>query len=199
MQNTVLELFALRHSFYDISNKLPIKDNDVVQIITKALELYPSPFNSQSSRLMVLFNREHSHFWALVQQALLATAPKDKEEAIVKRIQSFADGYGTILYFIDKSIISKQEKQMPLYADDFMNWAYQSCAILQFMIWSALAEQNVGASLQHYNPLINNAIKKEYNLPDNLELVAQMPFGGINNIPKPHIVENIGDKIIIKK
>ena len=198
MQNTVLEFFVLRHSFYDLNNQIPVKDNILTQIITKSLELYPSPFNSQSSRLVVLFNREHSHFWSLVQQTLLATAPKDKEEAIVKRIQSFAAGYGTILYFIDKSIISKQEKQMPLYAADFMNWAFQSSAILQFMIWCTLAEKNIGANIQHYNPLINDTVKKAFNLNKNWELVAQMPFGGINNVPKPHIVENISEKIIIK-
>jgi predicted oxidoreductase (fatty acid repression mutant protein) len=198
MSSSILELFSKRHSFYDINNTPPIDAEDIIRIITKCLELYPSPFNSQSSRLMVLFNSEHSRFWALVQQTLLATAPKDKEEAVIKRIQSFATSYGTILYFIDKSIITNQEQQMPLYAENFMNWASQSSAILQFMIWSALAEQNIGASLQHYNPLIDKMVTEEYQIPSKWELVAQMPFGGIKSIPKLHQFENIDDKIIIK-
>lgn len=198
MPKSILELFVKRHSFYDINNAIPVDETEVIHIVTKCLELYPSPFNSQSSRLMLLLNSKHLHFWSRVEQLLLKTSPNDKIDAIQKRISSFTQGCGTILYFVDKSIITKQKQQMPLYAENFMNWAFQSSAILQFMIWSALAEQNIGASLQHYNPLIDKMVTEEYQLPSEWELVAQMPFGGINSIPKPHQFENIDDKIIIK-
>ncbi|MDR1959368.1 MAG: hypothetical protein LBQ54_10080 [Planctomycetaceae bacterium] len=35
----------------------------------------------------------------------------------------------------------------------------------------------MGASLQHYNPLIDEAVRKEWNLPESWQLIAQMPFG----------------------
>ena len=44
---------------------------------------------------------------------------------------------------------------------------------------TALAEQGIGASLQHYNPLIDDDIKKEFDLPAEWTLRAQMPFGSI--------------------
>ncbi|NFV72581.1 nitroreductase, partial [Clostridium botulinum] len=34
-----------------------------------------------------------------------------------------------------------------------------------------------GASLQHYNELIEEDVKKEWNIPNNWKLIAQMPFG----------------------
>ena len=37
----------------------------------------------------------------------------------------------------------------------------------------------MGASLQHYNPLIDDEVKKTFNLPLEWRLVAQMPFGSI--------------------
>ena len=37
--------------------------------------------------------------------------------------------------------------------------------------------QEVGASLQHYNPLIDDEVRKAWNLPGDWKLVAQMPFG----------------------
>ena len=49
--------------------------------------------------------------------------------------------------------------------------------MLQLAVWTALAEAGVGASLQHYNPLIDEQVKKEFNLPASWKLVAQMPFG----------------------
>lgn len=47
------------------------------------------------------------------------------------------------------------------------------------MIWLALSEQNIGASLQHYNPLIDNEVKMAFDLPEHWQLLAQMPFGSI--------------------
>lgn len=191
------DIFAKRHSFYEINQNIPCSKDDITEMILKALELYPSPFNSQSSRLFVLYQNEHEKFWNLVEQELLNTAAQDKKEAIKTRMASFSSGFGTILYFVDMSVVHAQEKAMPLYAENFKNWAIQSSAMLQFMIWSAFADNNIGASLQHYNPLIDQMVEKTFNTDKSWELVAQMPFGGIKTIPQPHIVENLTQKISI--
>lgn len=52
--------------------------------------------------------------------------------------------------------------------------------MLQLSVWSALRELNIGASLQHYNPVIDAKVKGIFNIPENYKLVAQMPFGGIS-------------------
>ncbi len=45
----------------------------------------------------------------------------------------------------------------------------------QFAVWTALAEHKVGASLQHYNPLVDAQTHKTWNLPESWKLRAQMP------------------------
>ena len=70
--------------------------------------------------------------------------------------------------------------------------------MLQFMIWSALAEKNIGASLQHYNPLIDNIIKKEFKINPEWKFVAQMPFGGIIETPSPHEVKRSKERLVIR-
>ena len=55
--------------------------------------------------------------------------------------------------------------------------------MVQFALWSMLSENLIGANLQHYNPLIDDAVKKEWNLPENWQLTAQMPFGNIKQPP----------------
>ena len=35
----------------------------------------------------------------------------------------------------------------------------------------------MGASLQHYNPLIDDEVRRVWNLSDDWKLIAQMPFG----------------------
>ena len=44
----------------------------------------------------------------------------------------------------------------------------------------ALAEKGVGASLQHYNPLIDDAVKARWGVPVEWALASQMVFGGIS-------------------
>ena len=40
-----------------------------------------------------------------------------------------------------------------------------------------LEDAGLGASLQHYNPLIDEAVAREWKLPASWKLTAQMPFG----------------------
>ena len=47
-----------------------------------------------------------------------------------------------------------QEKFAP-YAANFPVWANQANGMLQFTVWSALRELNIGANIQHYNPVID--------------------------------------------
>ena len=37
--------------------------------------------------------------------------------------------------------------------------------------------RRIGASLQHYNPLIDNEVREHWGLPGQWQLIAQMPFG----------------------
>lgn len=195
----ILDLFTKRHSFYEINSSLPINKDEVSETIRKALELYPSPFNSQSARIALLFDRHHADFWKIVEQTLLKSAPSEKAAAIQNKIASFAQGAGTLLFYIDKSVITAQEKDFPLYAIHFKNWGYQCNAILQFMIWSAFANRQIGANLQHYNPIIDDEVKATFHISEDWELVAQMPFGEIGQTPPPHTTDNLDEKLIILK
>ena len=47
----------------------------------------------------------------------------------------------------------------------------------QLAIWAMLEDAGLGVSLQHYNPLIDEAVNREWQLSPQWELIAQMPFG----------------------
>ena len=68
-------------------------------------------------------------------------------------------------------------KKFPQYASNFPTWAEQSSGMHQYIIWTLLVDMGLGVSVQHYNPLIDDQVKKEWNLDKNWRLVAQMPFG----------------------
>jgi uncharacterized protein len=75
------------------------------------------------------------------------------------------------------TVIEGLQAQFPSYKDAFPMFSNHSAGMLQFVIWTALADEGLGASLQHYNPVIDDAVKAEWNIPDRWKLLAQMPFG----------------------
>ena len=69
--------------------------------------------------------------------------------------------------------------------------------MLQLSIWSGLRELGIGASLQHYNPVIDDSVKTLLNLPKEYILIAQMPFGGIVSEPNKKEKEEIDKRVSV--
>ena len=69
----------------------------------------------------------------------------------------------------------------------------------QFVIWTALEIEGFGASLQHYNELIESDIKKEWSTPDNWKLIGQMPFGKPTAEPSEKQFQPLEERIKVFK
>ncbi|WP_323635368.1 nitroreductase family protein [Pectobacterium polaris] len=179
MSNAFLQSIKARRSIYAIGNKLPISEDQVTALITEAVNESPSSFNSQSSRVVILFGEQHHKVWDIVKQQLKKIVPADAFAATENKLASFAAGAGTVLFFEDTAVIEALQEKFALYADNFPVWSEHSTGIVQFAVWSTLAQEKIGASLQHYNPLIDDDVKAQWNLPASWKLRAQMPFGSI--------------------
>ena len=49
----------------------------------------------------------------------------------------------------------------------------------QYAVWTTLAAAGISANLQHYNPLIDQDVAREWDIPDSWTLRAQLVFGGV--------------------
>ena len=168
---------ADRRSFYGISKEAVVSDDKIKEIIEHAVKHTPSAFNSQSTRVVLLLGKEHDKLWDITMKALRKIVPADNFSSTEDKINSFKNGYGTVLSFEDNSVIESLQKQFALYKDNFPIWSQQTSGMHQFVIWTALEIEGFGASLQHYNELIENDVKKEWSIPENWKLIGQMPFG----------------------
>ncbi|HBO24182.1 MULTISPECIES: nitroreductase family protein [unclassified Providencia] len=180
MSNAFIEMIKNRRTIYNLGDALPVSEEHVTKLIKEAVKHSPSSFNSQTSRVVVLFGAEHKKLWNMVKETLRAIVPEQAFAGTAQKIDSFAAGAGSILFFEDKDVVTGLQEQFPLYADNFPVWSEQASGIAQFAVWTALAQENVGASLQHYNPIIDSQVQKEWNIPANWILRAQMVFGSIN-------------------
>lgn len=75
------------------------------------------------------------------------------------------------------SVVRGLQDAFPSYKDNFPTWAQHTSAMHQFAIWAMLEERGLGASLQHYNPLIDEDVRRTWELPEDWMLIAEMPFG----------------------
>jgi len=177
MKKDFYEAIEKRRTFYGISKEAVVSDDRIKEVIEHAVKHTPSAFNSQSARIVLLLGDKHDKLWSITKEALRKIVPEDKFGSTEEKINSFASGYGTILYFEDMSVVEDLQKQFALYKDNFPIWSQQSSAMHQFVIWTSLEIEGFGASLQHYNELIEEDVKKEWDIPNNWKLIAQMPFG----------------------
>lgn len=180
MNKDFYEVIKNRRTIYGISKESVISDERIEEIVNYAVKHVPSAFNSQSARVVLLLGENHNKLWDITKETLRKIVPEDSFAQTEARIDSFRSGYGSILYFEDQSVIESLQEKFALYKDNFPVWSQQSSGMLQFAIWSAIEAEGLGASLQHYNPLIDDEVKNQWNIPSNWKLIAQMPFGKPN-------------------
>ncbi|MCK8606837.1 nitroreductase family protein [Apilactobacillus ozensis] len=182
MKNDFLEIQKKRRSVYALGKNVKQSNGELVSFIENTIKESPSPFNSQSVRAAILFNESHDKLWDIVLSNL---KPHLKDAEALKKtaakINSFKAGYATILYFTDSDVVKGLEDQFPSYKDNFYDWSEQSQGNAQYAVWTGLADNGIGANLQHYNPLIDDDVRKEFDVPSNWKLRGEMVFGSIEN------------------
>lgn len=180
MSNQFIDLISKRRTIYAIGKNVSQTPEYLTDLIQTSIKQSPSSFNSQSSRAVILFNGESEKFWGLVADKLKSYA-KDEEGAArtTAKMASFAAGVGTVLFFEDSDVVKGLQEQFPSYADNFPVWAEHSTAIAQFATWTALHTEGLGASLQHYNPIVDEHVHAEWDIPTTWKLRAQLVFGSV--------------------
>lgn len=177
---TLQQLAEKRRSIYALSNQLPVSNDEIVKLVEHAVLHTPSAFNSQSTRIVVLFGDDHNKLWQMTEDTLRDIVDNEEQFAATKqKMNGFKAGAGTVMFSEDHSVIRDMQAAAPLYADKFPIWSHQTSAMHQYVIWTALASINVGANLQHYNPIIDKKVANEWNIDEHWELNAQMVFGAI--------------------
>jgi hypothetical protein len=193
------EAIKARRTRYSIDSSAAIADSDIEKIVREAVKYAPSAFHSQSSRAMLLLGANHSKLWSIVKETLRAKLPAENFALTDAKISSFAAGHGTILYYEDMDVIKKMQEAVPSYAANFPVWSMQSAGMLQYAVWTALATEGMGASLQHYNPIIDDEVAQVFEVPKSWKLIAQMPFGSPTGQPAELEYADLENRVIVKK
>ena len=174
-----LDRISKRRSIYAIGKNVKLDNAAIEALIKDVVKQSPSSFNSQSSRAVILFGDSHTQFWNIVLETLAKIVPEQAFAPTKAKMESFIAGHGTVLFYEDQDVIKGLQQQFAAYADNFPVWSEHSTAIAQFAVWTALSEQGIGASLQHYNPIVDDQVAELFNIPASWKLRAQLVFGSI--------------------
>ncbi|WP_292018226.1 nitroreductase family protein [Megasphaera sp. UBA4382] len=185
MEKTVQQMFAKRRTNYTLGKDVTLPQEEITARIEAVVREVPSAFNMQSGRIIIAYGSAHDKIWQITKDTLRAVVPAEAFANTEKKIDSFAAAHGTILYYDDTDVVKKLQEQFPLYAANFPTWAQQANGMMQYALWTLFANMGLAANLQHYNPLIDEALASEFDVPASWQLIAQMPFGQPLSQPGP--------------
>ncbi|MFB4212681.1 nitroreductase family protein [Shouchella sp. JSM 1781072] len=188
-----------RRSYHTVEKEEIVSTERVQEIVEHAVKYVPSAFNSQSARVLVLFGKEHDTFWEKTTDILKEVVGDGDFSSSQARMDGFKGGYGTVLFFEDQSVVEGLQESFALYADNFPVWSEQSSGMLQFAIWTGLELEGLGASLQHYNPLVDEMVATTWDIPNTWKLRAQMPFGKPAQTPGEKEFQSLESRVKIAK
>lgn len=174
---TFTDTLKNRRSIYHLGRNVSLSNEELTALIKEAVKESPTAFNAQSTRAVILFGDAHEKLWEITEEALRPLTPAEAFPNTQNKLAGFKNGYGTVLFFKDTDVVKGLQEQFELYADNFPDWSEQSNGIATANTWVALVDKGLGANLQHYNPVIDEAVAKEWNIPSNWKLRSQLVFG----------------------
>lgn len=174
---TFREALKNRRSIYTLGRNVDLTESQIEDLITEAVKYSPTAFNAQSPRVVILFGAAHEKLWEMTEAALKPLTPAEAFPNTQAKLAGFKAGLGTVLFFKNTDTVKNLQEQFALYADNFPDWSEQSNGIATANTWVALEEAGLGANLQHYNPVIDEAVAQEWDIPTNWQLRSQLVFG----------------------
>jgi predicted oxidoreductase (fatty acid repression mutant protein) len=174
-----LQALKARHSEYVLSKDIYMEEDDLKAYLEDILLSTPSAFNSESQRMLVLSGEKHDLLWDYLIKKMKDIVQGKQYDKTKEKLMGFKAAFGTILFFEDGQTTKNLQEKFPLYVENFTKWSIEQNGMLQSNVWVGLRTKNIGASLQHYNELIEDFVQSEFNIPKTWDLRAQMPFGHI--------------------
>jgi predicted oxidoreductase (fatty acid repression mutant protein) len=193
------EAMKHRRSRYALSSESPISDDRIMEVVGDCLKYTPSAWHMESARVVALFGESHRKLWGIVMETLRSHVPADTFAPTEAKVNGFAAGHATLLFYEDQDTVEAMRKQFPSYADTFPLWSLQASGMVQYSVWTALSSEGLGVNIQHYNPLIDEQVAQVFDVPSSWKLWSQMVIGSPLSEPAELAYKPIEDRLIIGK
>lgn len=198
--STFVDLVEKRRSIYALGTASRYFKQDIEKRIREVVIKVPSAFNSQITRVVILFDNANIKFWNHIYDVQKDVLEGEMWDMMSSIITGGKEGIGIVLFFEDKDAV----ESMPARGVRQEAYKQNNNANAQYAVWLALTEMDLGASLKHFNvgyeQGFDKATKEMFDLPESYEMLAQMPFGSIEQEAgeKDHIDTDVQVKVFEK-
>lgn len=110
-----------------------------------------------------------------------------KWERTQPRLEGFKKARGTVVFYEDAATVREFQDKFPALKEVFPEWSVQSGGMHQFVLWTALEAEGLGANLQHYQIVksVSEKAAEMFGIPKDWDMAAQLVFGGIEEGGRP--------------
>lgn len=168
-----------RRTNYALGNNTDITADDVAARLKEIAPILPSAMHSQTSRMVVVSGEHNTRVWEIIDEAQKTVMPEDMYSMMSGVFEAAKSAVGTVLFFESRDAVNA----LPIGEHRALTYKENNHAISAFSTWLTLTEMGLGASFQHlnvgYKQGFDKPIREELGLPDDFEMLAQMPFGSI--------------------
>lgn len=178
------KLIKKRRSVYALEKGSPVSDEELIRRVKEAVSYSPTAFDSRATRIVIALGDSHSFVWKSVHDALEKIVPPAKFRSTEEKLKAFDGAYGTVLVYKDLTAIEELKKEYPTYANRQDDWGEQNVGILVHALWLTLVDLGFGVNIQHYDPLLDEAVNREFGVEDGLKLETEIVFGLPNMVPE---------------
>lgn len=192
------ELVKNRRTQYAIGKNTDLTNEEIANRITEIVKDVPTAFNSQTSRIAIVFGEDSVKLWDLILDVQKDVLQGEMWDMMSGVMEGAKNGVGTVLFFEDLDAVEK----LPVNGTRGEAYKQNNNANNQYATWLGLTELGLGGSLQHFNvgyeQGFDKSVKELLDLPERWELQAQMPFGSIEGevAEKEYIADNERVRVI---
>lgn len=191
------ELVKKRRTQYAIGKNTDLTNEEIANRITEIVKDVPTAFNSQTTRVAIVFGEDNVKLWNLILDVQKDVLQGEMWDMMSGVMEGAKNGVGTVLFFEDLDAVAK----MPVNGTRGEAYKQNNNANTQYATWLGLTDLGLGGSLQHFNvgyeQGFDKSVKELLGLPERWEMQAQMPFGSIEgeNTPKEYIADS--DRVVV--
>ena len=93
----ILDATKARRTFYKLANESPVPESRIEELVRHAILHVPSAFNTQSTRIVVLLQKDHERLWDITTDIVRPHVPEDAwGKGTGPKMAGFRGAYGTV-------------------------------------------------------------------------------------------------------
>ena len=154
----------------------PLPDG-MLEALGSAIDSTPAAFG-MSPWQVVLLHERRGMFWDVVERSFREHLTGEQLDRYLTRLDGFRPAVVVAMVYEDLSVRERLVSERGLSSETGFDFALQGLGMVQLGMWLAATGFGLGASLQHWDWMVEAALAEFAGLPQAcFRLVSVMPFG----------------------